>query len=169
MPTALQLADGNTLLMDAVRRSRKMLNRRALVGAAASAVPLPGLDWAVDAALLSQLVPAINAQFGLTPRQLDELPAHKREQVQKALAMVGSVLIGKFITRDLVLRMAQKAGMRLTTRQAAKYVPIAGQAMSAVMGYTALRYLGEEHIKDCVRVAQAAQLALPAPAASSGA
>jgi hypothetical protein len=53
--------------------------------------------------------------------------------------------------------------MRLTTRQAAKYVPIAGQAMSAVMGYTALRYLGEEHIKDCVRVAQAAQLMLPPP------
>jgi len=163
MPTALQLAEGNAMLMDAVRRSRQLLNRRALVGAAASAIPVPGLDWAVDAALLSRLVPAINAQFGLTPQQLDALPAHKREQVQKALATVGSVLIGKFITRDLVLRMAQKMGMRMTTRQAAKYVPIAGQAMAAIMGYTAVRYLGEEHIKDCVRVAQAAQLALPAP------
>jgi hypothetical protein len=163
MPSALDLAEDNLILVDAVRRSRKLLNRRALVGAVASTIPVPGLDWAVDAALLSRLVPAINAEFGLTPEQLDELPAHKRDQVQKALAMVGSVLIGKFVTRDLVLRMAQKAGMRLTTRQAAKYVPIAGQAMSAVMGYTALRYLGEEHIKDCVRVAQAAQLMLPPP------
>ena len=163
MPTALQLAEGNAVLMDAVRRSRKLLNRRALIGAAASAVPVPGLDWAVDAALLSRLVPAINAEFGLTPQQLDALPAHKREQVQKALAMVGSVLVGKLITRDLVLRMATRAGMRMTARQATKYVPLAGQAVAAVMGYTALRYLGEEHIKDCVRVAQAAQLALPAP------
>jgi len=163
LPSSLQLAAGNPMLMDAVRRSRKLLNRRALVGAAASAMPVPGLDWAVDAALLSRLVPAINAQFGLTPAQLDGLPAHKREQVQKALAMVGSVLVGKFITRDLVIRMAQTMGKRLTARQAAKYVPIAGQALSAIMGYTALRYLGEEHIKDCVRVAQAAQLALPAP------
>ena len=162
MPTALQLAEGNPILEDAVRRSRKLLNRRALVGAAASAVPVPGLDWAVDAALLSRLVPAINAQFGLTPQQLDALPAHKREQVQKALAMVGSVLVGKFITRALVLRMAQKIGMRFTTKQAAKYVPFAGQAVAAVMGYTALRYLGEEHIKDCVRVAKEAQLLLPA-------
>ena len=152
------------MLMDAVRRSRKLLNRRALAGAAASAIPVPGLDWAVDAALLSRLVPAINAEFGLTPQQLDSLPAHKREQVQKALAMVGSVLVGKLITRDLVIRMAQAAGKRLTIKQAAKYVPLAGQAVAAVMGYTALRYLGEEHIKDCVRVAQAAQLALPAPA-----
>ena len=62
--------------------------------------------------------------------------------------------------------MAQKAGMRMTAKQATKYVPIAGQAVSAIMGYTALRYLGEEHIKDCVRVAQAAQLALPAPVAA---
>ncbi len=162
METALQLAEGNAALADAVRRSRKLLNRRALMGAAASAVPLPGLDWAVDAALLSRLVPAINAEFGLTPEQLDRLPGHKREEVQKALAMVGSVLVGKFITRDLVIRMAQGMGKRLTARQAAKYVPIAGQAFSAVMGYTALRYLGEEHIKDCVRVAQAAPVALPA-------
>jgi hypothetical protein len=159
--TALQLAEGDAALMDAVRRSRKLLNRRALVGAAASAVPVPGLDWAVDAALLSRLVPAINAEFGLTPAQLDQLPAHQRDDVQKAVAVVGSVLVGKFVTRDLVIRMAQSLGKRLTTRQAAKYVPIAGQAVSAIMGYTALRYLGEEHIKDCVRVAQAAKLQLP--------
>ena len=126
-------------------------------------MPVPGLDWAVDAALLSRLIPAINSEFGLTPAQLDLLPAHKREQVQKALAMVGSVLVGKFITRDLVIRMAQSMGKRLTVRQAAKYVPLAGQALSAVMGFAALRYLGEEHIKDCVRVAKAAQLRLPAP------
>ena len=67
MVTALQLADGNPILMDAVRRSRKLLNRRALMGAAASTVPVPGLDWAVDAALLSRLMPDINAEFGLTP------------------------------------------------------------------------------------------------------
>jgi hypothetical protein len=167
MSTALQLAEGNALLLAAVRRSRKMLNRRAIVGAAASAVPVPGLDWAVDAALLSRLIPAINAEFGLTPQQLDALPEQKREEVQKALAMVGSVLIGKFITRDLILRMTQKIGMRFTARQAARYVPIAGQAVSAIMGYAAIRYLGEEHIKDCVRVALAAQLALPAPATTS--
>jgi hypothetical protein len=140
-----------------------MLNRRALVGAAASAVPVPGLDWAVDAALLSRLVPAINAEFGLTPHQLAALPAHQRDNVQKALATVGSVLVGKLVTRDLVLRMARTAGMRMTAKQATKYVPLAGQALSAVMGYTALRYLGAEHIKECVRVAQEAQLALPAP------
>lgn len=165
MPTALQLSAGNPELLARVRACRRLLNRRALVGAAASAVPLPGLDWAVDAALLSRLLPEINAQFGLTPEQLDRLPAHKREQVHKALGTVGSLVIGKLVTRELVVRVAKAVGMRLTTQQAVKYVPIAGQAISALMGYSALRYIGEEHIKDCIKVSLAAGLALPSPVA----
>jgi len=163
MPTASTLAAGNPELMDRVRTARKLLNRRAMVAAAASAVPVPGLDWMVDAALLSKLVPEINAQFGLTPDQLAQLPVHKREQVQKAVGVIGSMLIGKFITRDLVIKAVQKVGMRMATKQVAKYVPLAGQALSALIGYTAIRYLGEEHIRDCVQVAKAAQLQLPAP------
>lgn len=163
MASAIDLAQGNTALAGAIQHSRKLLHRRALVAAAASAVPVPGLDWAVDAALLSRLIPQINLAFGLTPQQLDHLTPHKREQVQKAVAMVGSVLVGKFITRDLVLRAAKTVGLRLTAKQAARYVPLAGQAASALIGYSAIRYLGEQHIRDCVAVARAAGLALPAP------
>lgn len=166
MATSLQLADHDPELAQRVRFCRRMLNRRAMVSAAASAVPVPGLDWAVDAALLSRLVPEINAQFGLTPEQLDKLPNHKREQVQKAVGAIGSMLIGKMITRDLVLRFAARVGMRMTAKQAARYVPLAGQVVSALIGYTTIRYLGEEHIKDCIRVVQSAQLALPAPGAA---
>jgi uncharacterized protein (DUF697 family) len=161
MATTLQLADHDPELAERVRYCRRLLNRRALVAAAASAVPVPGLDWAVDAALLSKLVPEINRQFGLTPEQLDKLPHHKREQVQKAVGAIGSMLVGKFITRDLVLRFAGKVGMRMTAKQAARYVPLAGQLMSALIGYGAIRYLGEAHIKDCIEVVQNAGLSLP--------
>ncbi|MCM2347801.1 MAG: hypothetical protein NDI95_14375 [Acidovorax soli] len=163
MASARQMAAGNPELAAAVQRSRRLLHRRALVAAAASTVPVPGLDWAVDAALLSRLLPQINAQFGLTPAQLDQLDPHKREQVQKAVTLVGSVLIGKFITKELVLRAARAVGLRLTTKQLAKYVPLAGQAVAAAVGYTTLRYLGEQHLRDCVQVVQQAQLRLPAP------
>ena len=161
MPNALHMAADNAGLEAAVKRSRKLLNKRAMVAAAAGAIPLPGLDWAVDAALLSKLIPEINAQFGLTPAQLDKLDPNKREQVQKAVALVGSALIGKFISRDLMIKVAKKIGMRMTATQAAKFVPIAGQLASAAIGYAAIRYFGEEHMKDCIRVAQQAQLEIP--------
>ena len=163
MPSSIELASGHPGLTAAVHRGRKILHRRALVAAAAGAVPVPGLDWAVDAALLTRLIPRINAEFGLLPDQLDQLTPHERERVQKAIAMVVLVLIGKLITRDLVLKAAQTVGMRITARQAARFVPVAGQVASAVIGYTVIRYLGEEHMKDCVRVALKAQLRLPDP------
>ncbi len=161
MPNALHMASEDAALQAAVKRSRKLLNKRAMVAAAASAVPVPGLDWAVDAALLSKLIPEINKEFGLTPQQLDQLSPHKREQVQKAVTMVGSVLIGKLISRDLVIKAAAKIGMRLTTKQLAKYLPFAGQIVAAAVGFAAIRYLGEEHMKDCVRVAREAHLDVP--------
>src|SRR6186713_651240 len=162
MPSALHMAADNAALEAAVKRSRKLLNKRAMVAAAASAVPVPGLDWMVDAAMLSKLIPEINKEFGLTPQQLDKLEPKKRDQVQKAVTMVGSVLIGKFISRDLVIKAATKIGVRLTTKQVAKFVPLAGQIVSAIVGYAAIRYFGEEHMKDCIRVARQAQLDVPA-------
>lgn len=167
MPTSFQMAAGNPALQAAVQRSRQLLHRRALVAAAASAMPIPGLDWAVDAALLSRLLPQINTEFGLSAQQIDQLDPQKREQVQKAVSLVGSVLIGKLVTRELVLRATQSVGVRLTTKQVAKYVPLAGQAVAAGIGYATLRFLGEQHLRDCVRVVQEAQLQLPAPASPS--
>lgn len=161
------MAAGNPALLAAVQRSRSLLHRRALMAAAASTVPVPGLDWAVDAALLSRLIPQINAEFGLTAEQIDQLDPAKREQVQKAVGLVGSVLIGKLITRELVLRVTQTVGLRLSTKQVAKYVPLAGQAVAATVGYATLRYLGEQHLRDCIRVVQQAHLSLPPPAPTS--
>jgi hypothetical protein len=81
--------------------------------------------------------------------------------------MVGALLVGRLVTRDLLITLAKHAGMRLTAKQATKYVPLAGQAVSAMLGYAALRALGEHHIRDCVRVAVAAQHLLPPPRSSS--
>ena len=160
MLSARRLAQGDPGLLAAIERSQRLLHRRALVAGAASALPVPGLDWAVDAALLTRLIPRISAEFGLLPDQIDRLDPHAQERVRKAVAMVGTVLIGRLVTQDLVLRAARTVGLRMTAAQAARFVPLAGQAASAVMGYAALRYIGEQHIRDCVRVAQAAQLRL---------
>ncbi len=150
-------------LTSAQARARKLIAKRALVAAAAGAVPLPGLDWAVDAALLSKLIPRINEEFGLAPHQIAKLPLHQRERVQTAITLVGGALLGKLITKSLIISAMKAVGVRLTAAQAAKFVPLAGQVASAALNYAALRWLGEQHIKDCLRVAQEAKLQLPAP------
>ena len=71
------------------------------------------------------------------------------------------MVVGKLVTRDLVMRLLRLVGVRLTAQQAAKFVPIAGQAISAVLTYSSLRYVCEQHIQQCASIAK--QLLLPAP------
>ncbi len=139
-----------------------MVRRRALVAAGVAALPLPGLDWLTDVGILVDLLPRINAAFGLSPEQIQRLAPDRRIVVYRAISAGGGMLIGKIVTRDLVLMLLRLVGVRLTTQQAAKFVPIAGQAVSAALTYSALRYVCEQHIRQCVDVAH--QLALPAPA-----
>ena len=44
----------------------------------------------------------------------------------------------------------------------AKFVPIAGQVISSALTYTSLKYVCEQHIRQCIDVSR--QLMLPAPA-----
>jgi hypothetical protein len=156
-----------------VARCRKMVTRRALASAGAVLVPLPGLDLAADVALLTELVPAINREFGLTPDQIEQLSPRAKALLYKAIVAFGGAMVGRVVTRDLVLQALAVVGMRVTTKTAAKLVPIAGQAVSAGLSYTAMRYVGTAHIRDCRRVVEAVLAeegiapAPPPPAASA--
>ena len=142
-------------------RCRKLVTKRALMAAGVSMVPIPGLDWATDIGMLLKLLPEINAAFGLTPGQIERLAPDRRLVVFKALSTGGGMLVGRVVTRDLVLRLVRLVGVRLTAQQAAKFVPLAGQAVSAALTFSALKIVCEQHIRQCVSVAR--QLQLPAP------
>jgi len=148
-------------LQSVAERCRQMVKRRALFAAGVAMVPLPGLDWLTDVGILVELLPRINAAFGLSPEQIERLAPDRRIVVYKAISAGGGLLIGRVITRDIVMWMLKLVGVRLTTQQAAKFVPIAGQAVSAALTYSALRYVCNQHIAQCMQVVR--QLQLPAP------
>ncbi len=131
-----------------------MVRQRALVSAGAVLVPVPGLDLATDVGLLIRLVTRINQEFGLAPAQIEQLDMDTKVVVYASIVGAGANMIGKLVSADLVLRALQVVATRITAKQAAKYLPVAGQALSAVMSYTAMWYVGEKHIRDCVRVAE---------------
>jgi len=144
------------------RQCRRLVTRRALVGAGVAMVPVPGIDWVTDVGILLKLIPDINRAFGLTPEQVERLSPDRRLVVYKAISAGGSLLAGKLITREVVMATLKAVGVRLTTQQAAKYLPLAGQAVSALLTFSALKYVCEQHIRQCMDVSR--QLALPAPA-----
>ncbi len=145
----------------AVRQCRRLVTRRALVAAGVAVVPVPGVDWVTDIAVLVKLLPEINHAFGLTPEQVERLAPDRRVVVYKAISAGSGMLVGKLVTRELVMKLLRLVGVRLTTQQAAKYVPIAGSAVSALLTFSSLKYVCEQHIQQCVEVSR--RLMLPAP------
>jgi uncharacterized protein (DUF697 family) len=154
--------------IDATARAcRRLVTQRALLAAGVATVPIPGIDWLTDIGVLMKLLPQINAAFGLTPEQIERLAPDRQVVVYKALSAAGGLLVGRVVTRDLLLKALKLVGVRLTTQQAAKYVPLAGQAVSAALTFSALKFVCEQHIRQCMDVARRLQLPPPQPAVTS--
>lgn len=143
------------------QQCRRMVSRRALVAAGVAVVPIPGIDWATNVGVLLKVLPDINRAFGLSAEQIERLSPDRRLVVFKAITAGGGLLIGRVITQGLVLKLLAVVGVRLSAQQVVKFVPIAGQGLSAVLTYGALRYVCEQHIQQCIAVCE--QLRLPAP------
>lgn len=153
---------GETEIAVVAKRCRRLVTKRALFAAGVAMVPVPGLDWLTDVGVLVRLLPEINAAFGLTPEQVERLAPERRLAVFKAVSAGGGMLVGRVVTRELVLGLLRVVGVRLTTQQAAKFVPVAGQVVSAALTFSALKFVCEQHIRQCEDIAR--QLQPPAAA-----
>jgi uncharacterized protein (DUF697 family) len=133
---------------------RKMVTRRAAASGGAAIVPVPGSDFFADVSMLLQLLPAINHKFGLSEEQLSGLDSRTKAYVFGYITAIGSRTIGKMITKELILQVLRKVGVRMVSKQVVKYVPLVGQGMAAALSFTAMRKIGNNHINDCYEIAK---------------
>ncbi len=147
---------GNTEELENIKKEcLRMSNRRALLSAAASVVPIPFTDIATDVVLLRNIIPRITERFGLSKEQVDGYDPQLAIFIYDAAKKLGSNVIGKYLTKELIVQVLRKMGIRrLTTNQVARYVPIIGQAVSAALSYGAMKLIIRSHINECHRVAR---------------
>lgn len=146
--------------LDALRAEcRAMVTRRAGISAGAAVLPIPGLDLGTDLALLIELLPAISRKFGLGAEQVQGLDPQLQRLVLLGATSLGNNMIGQRITRQLVTQALKGLGVRLSTRTAARLIPLLGQAVAASVSFGAMKLLGNAHVEDCYRVAKQALLA----------
>ena len=131
-----------------------MVTKRAAVASAASLIPIPGLDIAVDINAVLKMIPAVNREFGLTPDQIGRLSPGRQLLVYKSMVAIGGVMIGKIVTKEIAIEVLKTVGVRMSAKQVGKYVPVVGQALSVSLGFAAMKYVGHQHIKDCRRVVE---------------
>jgi uncharacterized protein (DUF697 family) len=135
-------------------RCRSLVKKRAAIAAGVAAVPLPGVDLLSDLANFTLLVEEINLAFGLTPEQIDRLHPRMRVMTYEAATAIGSRLVGRLVTREVVMQLFKKSGVKLAAKTVAKVVPLAGQMASAAIGFTMFRQMGNLHVEACVKVAR---------------
>ncbi len=131
-----------------------LVKKRAAMSAAVAAVPVPGLDLLADITGFAALIDQINAEFGLTQKQIERLHPRLRVIAYKAAASVGGMLVGKLVTRGAVARLFRVVAGRMAVKTTAKMVPLAGQIASAAIGYTLFKRMGAQHVEACVKVVQ---------------
>nr|WP_275900824.1 hypothetical protein [Paenibacillus periandrae] len=129
-----------------------MVNKRATSSAAIAIVPVPGADLVADVAIMLELLPAINRKFGLSQEQIEKLDSAIKAKILVIITSIGSQLIGKVITKELVVLLLKKVGVRVAIKQVAKFIPFVGQAVSAGISFAAMKYLGNSHIEECYSV-----------------
>jgi uncharacterized protein (DUF697 family) len=163
LATDWALIPGNDKEIAQVReRCRRLVRKRATMAAGFSAVPVPGLDVVSDLSLFKRLVDEVNEAFGLTPEQVDRLQPKFRLMAYEAAVGVGGMLVGRLVTRQLLMRVFRLVGVNIASKTAAKMVPIAGSVVSAAIGFAMFRQLGYQHVEACAKVADQLQVARPA-------
>lgn len=147
-----------TLDLEQVREAcRALVKKRAYVSAGAAVIPVPFFDVAVDAGILSQLLPEISAKFGLSEARMPAFDAETREVHWDALRERGVEFVGLVATRGVVRKSIQGLGGKIISKQVAKFIPLGGQLVAAGMGYFVMRKVAFEHIEDCYQLAKQIQ------------
>ncbi len=132
----------------------KMSAKRALISAAASILPIPFTDIATDIMVLRDIVPKITQRFGLSKEQIDGYDPQLSIMIYGAAKEVGSKIIGRYLTRELIIHLMKKMGIkRLTTKQVTKYIPLIGQFVSAGISYGGMMLIIRHHINECHKIA----------------
>lgn len=134
------------------RECRAIARQRALLAAASSLIPLPGIDLATDLAVMTRLIRRINTEFGLSDEQIERLSGPRRTLIYGLLAGAGGTLAARLTTPALLGRILRTVGVRLTAMEASRLVPIAGQLVAAGIGYWSVSSVALRHIADCERL-----------------
>lgn len=138
------------------RECEEMIKSKAKLSAVAAVVPVPLLDVAVDAGLLSKLLPEISAKFGLIEQPAGAVDLNNSSQMHqlkdKAVDFAGLV-----VTRSIAKKTFQGFGSRIIAKQVTKFVPFGGQIVAGTIGYLMFKKIAENHINESYEKAKKLQ------------
>lgn len=139
------------------RQCQELVKKRAKYSAGAAIIPVPFVDVAIDAGLLTQLLPEISERFGLIEGRESAIDLESRDVHWKELKNRAVDFAGLMATRGIVKKTVQGFGGRIVAKQVTKFIPLGGQMVAATMGYMIFKKIAFDHIEQCYNLAKSIQ------------
>jgi len=109
----------------------ELIKKRAYMSAGAAVIPVPFLDVLIDVGILSQLIPEINARFGLAPEQVSVFDPKTKQVQWDELRKRGVQFSGFVVARTAVKKSINNVAAKYITKQVTKFIPLGGQLIAA--------------------------------------
>ncbi|MCE4956933.1 DUF697 domain-containing protein [Macrococcoides caseolyticum] len=151
--TVNHLPQNETDLITRRERAEKLIHNKSLMSSAAAVVPIPGIEVTTDMKLMTDIIEEINAEYGLSHKQVSGYTDELKQKIMFSAAKTGSNFIGKKVTKGLVT-VIFKTLLRREILKQSKWVPVIGQAVSGTISYYMMKRLGQAHIDKCEKVAR---------------
>ncbi|WP_180054577.1 MULTISPECIES: hypothetical protein [unclassified Acinetobacter] len=135
----------------------ELVKKRAYVSAGAAVIPVPFLDVVIDVGILSQLIPEINARFGLSPEQVSVYDPETKQIQWQELRKRGIEFSGLVVARTAVKKSLNNVAAKVITKQVTKFIPLGGQLVAASLGYFVMKKVAEAHVEESYKIAKGIQ------------
>lgn len=135
----------------------ELVKKRAYVSAGAAVIPVPFLDVVIDVGILSQLIPEINARFGLSPEQVSVYDPQTKQIHWQELRKRGIEFSGLVVARTAVKKSLNNVAAKVITKQVTKFIPLGGQLVAASLGYFVMKKVAEAHVEESYKIAKGIQ------------
>lgn len=135
----------------------ELTKKRAYYSAGAAVIPVPFMDVVIDIGILSQLIPEINARFGLAPDQISVYDPKTRQVHWNELRKRGVEFSGLVVARTAVKKSLNNVAAKVIIKQVTKFIPLGGQLVAASLGYFVMKKIADAHVQDCYRTAKSIQ------------
>ncbi|MCU4338292.1 hypothetical protein [Acinetobacter dispersus] len=135
----------------------ELAKKRAYWSAGAAIVPIPFFDVVVDLGMLTQVIPDINARFGLAPEHISVYDPETKKIHWDELRKRGFEFSGFVVARTAMKKSFNGFFTKIATKQVTKFIPLGGQLVAASLGYFMMRKITEAHVQDCYNLAKRIQ------------
>ncbi len=129
------------------------MKKNCMYSAGAAIIPVPFLDVAIDAGLLTQLLPQVSQMFGLGQARSSVYDAESKTINWAEARVLGLGVVTLVAKRRLIRGAIHNIGTRMVTKQVTKFVPFGGQLIAATIGYTVMKKIVQAHINECYQQA----------------